>query len=76
MPVCLSVRFESESNQLSQGENIAFAIRPQFPGSLKHGSLKSQSCVKTHPGQTILFDEKRGQGRMFCECSLPYLLLP
>ena len=66
----MSVRFESESNQLSQGENIAFAIRPPFPGSLKRVSLKFQSCIKTHLGQTILFDEKRGQGRVFV--SVPY----
>ena len=34
-----------------------------------------ESCVKTLLGCTVRFHEKRGQGRVFCECRLPYLLL-
>ena len=34
--VCLSSRFEGATILLTQGEIIAFAIRPEFPGSKNH----------------------------------------
>lgn len=67
--------FKTVNIQLSEGDNTNFAIRLQFPVSQKHVSLKFQNCVKTHLGHTIPFHEKRGQGRVFCECGLPYQLL-
>ena len=65
---CFSGGFEAGTLRLSPGKYIAFAIRPQFPGSLKHGSLKFQSCVKTNLGCTVPFYEKRYQGIPVCEC--------
>ena len=56
-----SVRFEVATIKLSLGINTGFAIRPQFPGSQKHVSLKFLSCVKTLLKHTVLPWEKRSR---------------
>ena len=48
----------------------------QFPGSQKYVSWLFQSFVKTNLGHSVRIHEKRRSGRVFCEFSLPYLLLP
>jgi len=75
-PVCFYCWFQAVCIQLSQWENMTFVIRPQFPDLQVHVSLKFQSYVKTILGHTVTFHEKRGEGRDFCVCWLPYLLLP
>lgn len=47
----------------------------QFPGSQKHVSQQFQSYVKTLLGHSVPSYEKRGQGSVFCESWVPYLLL-
>ena len=54
---------------------------PVFPLTPNLGFTKvcfpaRQSCVKTLLGCIVRFLEKRGQGRVFCECWVPYPLLP
>ena len=70
-----SYSFEAVTIHPSRGENPFFAIRPQYPGSQKHSSLKFQSCVKTVLGHTASLHEKRVQEKVFCECWVSYLLL-
>ena len=74
--MCFSGRSEAAIIELPKVENTAFTIRSQFPCSQKHVSFPFQSCVKKHEGQTVPLYEKRCQVRVFCECWLPYLLLP
>ena len=68
-----SYSFEAVTIHPSRGENPFFAIRPQYPGSQKHSSLKFQSCVKTVLGHTASLHEKRVQEKVFCECWLPMI---
>ena len=48
----------------------------QLPGSQKFVSWLFQSFVKTNLRHSVPIHEKRCSGRVFCEFSLPYLLLP
>ena len=65
-PECFSVNFKATTIQVSLGENT-FDIRPRLPGSQKHISLQSQSCVKTLLGHIVPFYEKTCQVRVCCE---------
>ena len=73
--VCFSGSFEVETIQLSQWENTSFAIRPQFPGSQNHVSLKFQNCVKTLLGHTVPFHEKTGRGKCWVLTAIPAVTL-
>ena len=75
-PVCFSGKFETAAIHLSEEENTDFTIRLQFQVSKKSVSLHFQSCINTHLGHTVPLHGKNNQGRVFCECWLPYLLLP
>ena len=75
-PVCVSGRSEATNLQHSLVENTGFAIRPKFTSLQRHVSLQFQSCVKTIPWHYVPFHEKGGQGKLFCECWMSYLLLP
>ena len=75
-PVCFSGRSEAANLQHSLVENTGFAIRPKFTSLQRHVSLQFQSCVKTIPWHYVPFHEKGGQGKLFCECWMSYLLLP
>ena len=61
-PEYFSGRFKAATIQLSQEENSASFIRPQFPVHEKSVSLMFQSCVKTHLGHTLPSHEKKRSG--------------
>ena len=64
--------------QLSSCYRVKILVLPSTPklGFTKVCFPAYQSCVKTLLGCIVRFHEKRGQGRVFCECWLPYPLLP
>ena len=73
--------------QLSSCYRVKILVFPLTPKSRIHKSMfpcmseetcfpACQSCVKTLLGYIVRFLEKRGQGRVFCECWVPYPLLP
>ena len=68
-------RFEATFIQLLLVEDNASTERAQFPSSQRHVIWLFKSRVKTHLGNIVPFQESKGQGRVFCECWLPYLLL-
>ena len=64
--------------QLSSCYRVKIPVFPLTPnlGFTKVCFPARQSCVKTLLGCIVRFLEKRGQGRVFCECWVPYPLLP
>lgn len=72
--MCFTGRFEAATIQLSQWErnSLSSDLSSQVHKKI---FLVVQNYAKTHLEHTILFHEKRYQGRVSCDYWLPYLLL-